>query len=281
MLRLLCVGLFLLATSCAPAPPPGPVELALEWRLAGLANPESVALSADGSFLYVSQVGGEADAKDGEGFIARVSLDGRLLDQAWVRGLDAPKGIALARGVLYAADIDQLVAIDAASGALRERIVIPDAVFLNDVAIAPDGSVLIADSGGSRIYAVAGNVPSVWLQHEQLESVNGLLPEADRLVVTTMQGRLLAIDYASREITVLAEGLGDADGVAAISDNRYLVSEWPGLMHVVAADGTHQTILDARSETLYLNDFLLVGDVLYQPHWEPGALSAYRLSGAR
>ena len=67
-------------------------------------------------------------------------------------------------------------------------------------------------------------------------------------------------------------------GIAALGDDRYLVSEWPGLMHVVnAANGTHETIMDTREENRYLNDFLLVGDVLYQPHWEPSEMSAYRV----
>jgi hypothetical protein len=78
---------------------------------------------------------------------------------------------------------------------------------------------------------------------------------------------------------VLAEGLGDGDGVAAIGGGRYLVSEWPGLMHVVAPDGSKQTIMDTREEKRLLNDFLLVGDTLYQPHWDPGEFSAYRLTG--
>jgi hypothetical protein len=92
-----------------------------------------------------------------------------------------------------------------------------------------------------------------------------------------MAGRLLAIDYATKAVTVLAEGLGDADGIAPLAGGRYLVSEWPGLMHVVAPRGAHTTIMDTRAEKRFLNDFLLIGDTLYQPHWEPGELSAYRV----
>ena len=76
----------------------------------------------------------------------------------------------------------------------------------------------------------------------------------------------------------MAEGLGDADGVAALGEGRYLVSEWPGLMHVVAADGTHATIMDTRAERRFLNDFLLAGETLYQPHWEPSEMSAYQVA---
>jgi DNA-binding beta-propeller fold protein YncE len=274
----------LLLAACAPSPSAEdvpPPHLELSWRLEGLANPESVALSEDGTFLYVGNVNGEADAKDGNGFIARVSLDGTLLEREWVRGLDAPKGLALASGRLYAADIDQLVVIDADSGAIVDRIPISGAIFLNDIAVARNGAVLIADSGAGRIYAVEDGPTSVWLEHAMLDSVNGLLAEPTRLIVTTMAGRLLAIDYRTKAITTLAEGLGDADGVAALPVGRYLVSQWPGVMHVVNGDGTNVVLFDTRDDTLYLNDFLLVNDTLYQPHWEPSALSAYRVIETR
>ena len=110
-----------------------------------------------------------------------------------------------------------------------------------------------------------------------LDSVNGLFAESGRLIVTTMAGRLLAVDYQTRSISVLAEGLGDADGIAPLGNGNYLVSEWPGLMHIVAADGSHRTVMDSREKEIYLNDFLLVNDVLYQPNWEPGTLTAYRV----
>jgi len=264
--------------ACVSATPSAPPRLEVAWRVGGLANPESVALSRDGGFLYVSNVNGEGEAKDGNGFIARVSTDGRMLQRDFATGLDGPKGLVLRGDTLYAADIDQIVAIDAASGAIRQRSAAPGARFLNDIAVAPNGDVLASDSGTKRIYALRSGEASVWLEHDLLSAVNGLLPERNRLIVTTMAGRLLAIDYHSRAITVLAEGLGDGDGVARLSGGRYLVSEWPGVMHVVAPDGVHQTIMNVRSENRYLNDFLLVDRTLYQPHWEPSELSAYRLT---
>lgn len=274
---------FSLLTACAPAPPatPEPVRLALQWRVGGLANPESVALSSDGRFLYVSNVNGEADAKDGNGFIARVSRDGELVEREWASGLNAPKGVALHDGALYVADIDELVVLDATSGAVLRRTTLPGARFLNDVAVTRDGLALIADSDGARIYGVTGASAEIWLEHPLLDSVNGLLIEPDRIIATTMAGRLLAIDPASRAITILAEGLGDADGVAPLDGGRYLVSEWPGLLHVVSPGGAHETVIDSREEGRFLNDFLRVDDMLYQPHWEPSELSAYRLGRAR
>jgi len=262
----------------APAAETAPeIRLELVWRTQGLANPESAALSADGAFLYVTNVNGEGAAKDGNGFIARVSMDGRILEREWARGLNAPKGIMRGGNALYVADIDEMVVVDAASGVVRRRVPAPGALFLNDLAFAPDGRVLIADSQNARIYAVRSDTAEVWAEGALLDSVNGLYAEPDRLIVTTMAGRLLAIDYQTRSISVLAEGLGDADGIAPLGGGEYLVSEWPGLMHVVAVDGTHRTIIDSRTKDVYLNDFLWVGDMLYQPNWEPSTMTAYRV----
>lgn len=274
----LCAIVALLLAACASPPPAGPPTLTPVWTARGLANPESVALSADGRFFYVSNVSGEGDGKDGDGFIAKVGRDGAVIVRDWAQGLDAPKGLALRGGRLFVSDIDRIVEIDAASGAILARHVAPGARFLNDVAFTPDGAVLATDSGGARIYALKDGVVSVWLADDALRSINGLLPERDRLVVTTMQGRLLAVDWGTKAITPLAEGLGDADGVAALGGGAYLVSEWPGRMFHVTPDGAHTVLMDTRAAPVLLNDFLLVGDTLIVPNWAPSTVTAYRVS---
>ena len=68
-----------LAAGCASTTTKSPPRLDVVWTLDGFANPESVLPSADGRFLYVSNVAGEGDARDGNGFIARISPDGRRM----------------------------------------------------------------------------------------------------------------------------------------------------------------------------------------------------------
>ncbi|MBL8549156.1 MAG: hypothetical protein JNJ73_04180 [Hyphomonadaceae bacterium] len=278
-------ALFVLAACVQPskeAPPSvaaaAPAQIALErvWVAEGLADPESAALSADGAFLYVSNVAGEGEAKDGVGFIARVGVDGRLLQRDFVTGLNAPKGLVRLGDKLFVSDIDVIVRIDAASGRIEQRFPAPGARFLNDVALAPDGRIFATDSDAGRIYALRDGAVSVWIEDPLLAAANGLLPEPDRLFVATMAGRLLAIDYATRAIETRAEGLGDADGVVRVGDD-FLISEWPGLLHQVRADGSKTTLLDAKSAQIFQNDILLVGDMLYIPNWRPGTLTAYRV----
>jgi DNA-binding beta-propeller fold protein YncE len=276
--RGLALALCLLTTACgAPSKEPFNASRVPVWTLTGLASPESVALGPDGRTLYVANVGGEGEAKDGNGFISRVSTNGKMLQRQWVTGLDAPKGAAVAGGKLYVSDIDRLVEIDIAAGKVTARYPAPGATFLNDVAVAPDGAVLVADSGTGRIFALAKGAMSVWSAAPELKSVNGLLAEPGRLVVTTMEGKLLAIDYPARGVKVLASGLGQADGVSPGDGDTYFVSEWPGRLFRVTADGRTQVLMDTRAKGAYINDFIRVGDLLIVPSWKPGSLSAYRV----
>ncbi|RNF82085.1 ATP-binding protein [Lysobacter psychrotolerans] len=278
MLGLALIAATLLAGCAGRAPSGGPPKLEALWSTIGLANPESVVPDATGRFLYVSNVNGEGDARDGNGFIARVALDGRLLQREWATGLDAPKGLALVGNRLFVSDVTVLAEIDATTGRLVARHDAPGAGFLNDVVATPGAGILVSDSARSRIYAWRDGRMDVWLEHELLQSANGLLAQTDRLLVTTMRGRLLAVDWNTREIRTLAQGLADADGIAALDDGSFLVSEWPGRLFHVRADGTSSTLLDTRQEKRYWNDFLLRGDLLLVPNWEPGTLSAYRIS---
>ncbi len=289
---LLAAPLFLVFAACAapqpsapaPAPAPEPESIAVAWRLGGFAGPESTILSGDPGVIYVSNVNGPGTEKDGNGFISRVSTSGQMLQREWASGLNAPKGIFLVGDTLYATDIDEVVAIDASSGAIRARTPVPGAAFLNDITRAPDGTLLISDSRGHRIYALRDGAASVWSEDALLDSVNGLLPEPNRLIVTTMvnnTGRLLAIDYQTRAITVLAEGIGRGDGVGALGQGRYIVSSVPGQMQVISADGVVRTILDTSADPRSLNDFHLEGSTLYQAHMNTHEVTAYTVTGVR
>ncbi|MGE0045304.1 MAG: hypothetical protein AB7J28_11310 [Hyphomonadaceae bacterium] len=289
MVKRLSIAMALMAAACgqseqaaAPAAEtaaPAAPQLEELWRVEGLAAPESVAISQDGSFLYVTNVNGEGEARDGNGFISRISMDGRILEREWARGFDAPKGIVRRDDALYVADIDRLVVVDAATGAIRRRIALPGAGFANDVALAPDRAILVSDSANARIYRVGENdAVTVWWENPLLQAVNGIAVESGRLIVSTMAGRLLRLNYPSTEgAETIAEGIGDGDGIGVLGGGAYLVTEWPGRMFYVAPGRALETILDTREQGILLNDSLLAGSVLYQPNWAPGTLTAYRV----
>lgn len=274
----LALLLLLTTSACGSAPTERSQESRLPvWTLTGLADPESVAVSADGRTLYVANVNGEADVHDGNGFISRVSPDGKMLQREWVTGLDAPKGAVVAGDRLYVSDIDKLVEIDIPAGRIAASYPAPGGKFLNDVAVTPDGTVLVSDSAANCIYALDHGQLIIWSKDPELKSANGLLPEAGRLMAVTMEGKLLAIDYGTRKAAVVATGLGQGDGLAPADGANYFVSEWPGRLFRVTFDGKVETLLDTRAKGAYINDLIRLGDLVILPNMKPGQLTAYRV----
>ena len=109
------------------------------WTVDGLSAPESAILDAQRGVIYVSVISGEPNGKDGVGFIAKISADGKLQDGEWIKGLNAPKGLVLNGDKLYVSDVDQLVEIDVNAGAVTNKWDAAGAQFLNDTAVDGQG----------------------------------------------------------------------------------------------------------------------------------------------
>ena len=228
------------------------------WQATGLDGPESAVLDAAQGVIYVSNVNGDASAADGNGYIAKLSLKGEILDKEWVTGLNAPKGLALHDGKLYVSDIDEIAVIDTASGEITAKHKAPGATFLNDVTAAEDGRVFVSDMMQNQIWKLEGDQFEMWLQDTALENPNGLLAEQDRLVVaawgkpkedfsTDVPGHLKAVDYQSKEITSIGSGepIGNLDGVEPDGQGGYLVTDWfSGGLYDVSKDGKAELLLD-------------------------------------
>ena len=157
--------------------------LELNWELDGLSNPESVIYDPTLNHLYVSNVNGSPIEKDANGFISIVSLSGKIIQEKWVIGLNAPKGLALHGRTLYTADIDELVAIDIDSGRIINKFKVDDAKFLNDVTASENGDVYVSDMALDRIHILTEDNFSIWIESSELEAPNGLLALGDEIIL--------------------------------------------------------------------------------------------------
>jgi DNA-binding beta-propeller fold protein YncE len=226
------------------------------WETPGFKNPESALYDKAAAVVYVSNVNGEATGKDGNGFISTVSLDGKVLVMEWVKGLDAPKGLAMAGGKLYTADIDKLVEIDPASGRILNRYEAQNAKFLNDVAADASGNVYVSDMATNTIWRLANGTFEIFLSDEKLESPNGLLAAGDDLIVgswgvmtdgmaTKVPGHLKAVSLTDKSIRSLGAGtpIGNLDAVEPLGDDAFLVTDWvAGKVIRLGRDGTVQVL---------------------------------------
>lgn len=246
------------------------VQVQQAWETpAELQQPESVSHDPKRDVLYVSNVSGEPPAKDGQGFISRVSPDGKILDLKWVEGMNAPKGMAIHNDKLYTADIDTLVEIDLNSGKITNRYPAPAAKFLNDVTADQAGNVYVSDMADNTIYRLSDGRFQVWLKDNTLESPNGLYAEGDHLVVgawgvmgegfsTKVPGHLKRVDLKTKAVSSIGgQPVGNLDGVEA-ADGGYFVTDWmEGKLLYVSSEGkatTLQTLKQGSADLGYVKE---------------------------
>jgi sugar lactone lactonase YvrE len=260
------------------------------WQATGLDGPESAVLDSGEGVFYVSNVNGEANAADGNGYISKLSQNGEIQEKEWVTGLNAPKGLALHDGKLYVSDIDELAVIDTASGEITARHKAQGATFLNDVTAHQDGRVFVSDMMQNQIWKLEGDQFEMWLQDEELENPNGLLAEQDRLVVaawgkpkedfsTDVPGHLKAVDYQNKEITSIGPGdpIGNLDGVEPNGQGGYLVTDWfSGGLYDISEDGKAEMVMDLNQGSA--DHEVVEGDNLAViPMMMDGTVDAYKM----
>lgn len=241
--------------SDATVPAESPEDAPMAVAGVGFATPESVLHDAAADVYLVSNINGAPLDKDGNGFVSRLSPDGTVLALKWIDGaadgvtLNAPKGMAIADGVLYVADIDCVRMFDAASGTPEGEVCPEGATFLNDVAPAPGGGVLVTDSGldstfspagSDALYHVAGGQAVPVIRDPGLGAPNGVASGgAGVWMVTFMSGQIYQVTGEDQAAELMAVDGAQFDGIEMLDDGRVLISNWAtSCVHVLATDGS-------------------------------------------
>ena len=224
-------------------------ELSKLWETkAEFKLPESVIYDKENDVLYVSNMQDDPFKKDKNGFISKVDLDGNILKLKWVKGLNAPKGLAISKGKLYVGDVDQLVEIDIKKGKVSNKYDAIGAALLNDVAADTKGNIYVSDTFTDTIYRLNtfGQLTK-WLYSPKLQAPNGLHYEKGQLIVGSWGhptdgwsaaevGHLKTISLKTKKIKSLGSGkaVGNLDGVESDGKGAYYVADWVGgkLLHI-------------------------------------------------
>jgi SMP-30/Gluconolactonase/LRE-like region len=243
-----------------PAAPPGPLVI----KDVGFQTPESIQHDLASDTYLVSNINGSPLDKDDNGFISKLSPEGQVINLKWIDGaasdveLNAPKGIGFSNGKLYVADIDVLRTFDLTTGKPGAQIKVAGATFLNDVAVAPDGTVYVSDTGlkagkdggleankKDAIYKVspAGKV-STFAKGEKLGQPNGLFADATGLWVATWQGALYHVTPDGKLEAPLKAPGAQLDGLLQTADGQVLFSSWEtSTVYLGSTDGQFSPLL--------------------------------------
>jgi DNA-binding beta-propeller fold protein YncE len=256
-------------------------ELVEVWKTDTLFRvPECVIYDKDNDVVYVSNMNDNPREKDGNGFISRLSTSGEILDLNWVADMSSPKGLGIYEGKLYVSDVDEVIVIDIAKGEIEEKIFLEGAKMINDISIDAHGKVYVSDSDNNSIFLISNGVVSDWLS-EGLNAPNGLLVDEGRLLLASMGSEdFAAIDLASKEITVIAEGINKGDGIASVSiPGHFLVTDWFGQVFMVYPDGDKVVLLDTREQEIGAADidYIPAKNLLLVPTFAKHHVSAYKL----
>ncbi len=263
------------------------------WTITdGISTPESAYVDTASRSIFISQVVGAPNEKDGKGHIVRAGMDGKVIAPNWVTGLNAPKGLRSHQGTLWTADIDELIGISIANGRITSRVRIDGAQFLNDVAIGADGTVYVSDMMLSRIYAVKDGKATIFSDGPDMEWPNGLLVEGNRLIVaawgkpeadfsTKVPGRIFAVDLKTKTKTLITpKPVGNFDGIESDGKGGFIATDYlAGKLLHISPKGEVRTIRQFMQGTADLA-FIPSSRLAIIPHMNENRIAAWDISDA-
>lgn len=251
-------------------------SLTFLWETgADLTTCESVLYHEETDQIFVSNIEGEGTTKDGIGSISIIDKEGNIVKRDWVKGLNAPKGMAIKEGSLFVTDIDELVEIDIASAKVINKYKVADAEFLNDA--ATDGShIYFSDMRKGKIHKLEdGQITTI---AENQPNINGLQ--------FNDQGDLFGLDaeglkkYSKKgTFEIVNTTVTGGDGLEYLGDDKWLASRWQGEVYLVAGNDEYK-LLDTKDEKSNTADigYIKKERILLIPTFMKNKVVAYKLT---
>lgn len=216
-----------------------------------LRTPESVLFEPGQKILYVACINGSPTLENKSSYIAKLGLDGKVIQLKFTDNLNSTKGMGILGDKLYVTEMTQVAEIALATGKILNRYPIEGAKFLNDIAVdTKKGVVYVTDSNDSKVWAITNGKPSLVLAGEPLKGTNGLLFETDQLLIGNGEGSLLSLNPATKQLRTIAKVSGGIDGIVALGNKTYMVTEWAGKVWHIQADGTTELKMDTSTQKI-------------------------------
>lgn len=195
---------------------------------------ESCTFDAERNLIIAMNAGERgADAK-ADGYASLINPDGSVHTSKWIGasrdGLEliSPIGSALRNGVLYTVDSGFVRSFDAKTGQPIQSIEVPNAGFLNGIAVTEDGTAYVSDTRPSeQIYRVRSNGEvTVFAEGGPLSSPNGVAIDNDGNIVVVNMGSKAVVTYNPSGDILRTEYAAESgsDGIVVLPDGTKYVS---------------------------------------------------------
>jgi sugar lactone lactonase YvrE len=212
----------------------------------GFMTPESVLMDTAADVYLVSNINGGPTDEDDNGFISRVNPDGTVENLRWIDGaaglfpLHAPKGMAISGDTLFVADITCIRMFNRTTGEFFSDLCLEGTSFLNDVAIGPEGSIFVTDTGvragaaglepagTDAIYRLPrgeGQRGATLARDAELGGPNGIaIGPRGIFVVTFGSGEVLRFTAGGEKSVLLPASSRQYDGIVFLNDGSFAFS---------------------------------------------------------
>jgi len=246
---------------------------------AGLNVPESSHYNPSDKIIYVSNIVGKHNVKDGEGFISKLNTKGEFIEKEWVKGLNAPKGITCSKTKLYVTDIDRVVEISLSTGKILKEYRNAKSKSLNDVCVASNGRVYVSDDSGDCIFYVGKDSLEVLVQSKDLDSMNGIYASGNLLYLGS-KGNFISVNQKTKAITILQEKVGYLDGIEQMAPTVFVTSDWSGHVQLIRVGKGVEKLLDTTTLKMNAADlgYIPSQKILLVPTFLDNKVVAYKLS---
>lgn len=248
------------------------------WTAEGLNIPESACYNSSEKTIYISNIVGMHNIKDGEGYVSKLTEKGELIEKEWVKGLNAPKGIACTKKNLYVTDIDRVVEVNLKTGKIEKTYKNKKSKSLNDITVSSDGKVFVSDSNGNCIFYVGNDSLEVFMESDQLSSMNGILANENSLYLGS-KGNFISVDQKTKAINTIAENVGYLDGILMIDKNKFITSDFKGKVQLIEPGKDIEILINTTEMKINAADlgFIPSQNLLLVPTFNDNKLNAYRL----
>jgi len=236
------LGLHATAEAQQPAPAPAPAQPFVAGpplkltpnakTYGGFRFSESLSYDADRDLYVAINAGMPQDVVPNDGYVALVNPDGTAHTLKWIGvnrnglTLNHPLGSDIINGMLYVVDIDTVRWFDMKTGEPRGSIPVPGVTRMNDLEVAPDGTIYATqtgtpDSASWRVYKITPKgESSILISGAPLNLPNGIGLDA--------KGNIVVVNIGSNDVlTFSPDGklLGTEQAVDAGNDGLVIVPD--------------------------------------------------------